>query len=184
MTDLRLSTFGLLTVFLMVLSFGSHSIETEEKLPKSDFKDIIWDDLLPPELELNALLNPPDPHALDFENKTDDGFAFQSPAMTAVVPELDGQAIRIPGFIVPLEFDDEQTITEFFLVPYFGACIHSPPPPPNQIIFVRDPEGFKLNDIYTPFWVSGVLSTAVVQNEMAASAYTINMQYLDEYTDW
>jgi len=69
---------------------------------------------------------------------------------TQVRPEFDQQNIRLPGFIVPLEFDDDMNISEFFLVPYFGACIHMPPPPPNQIIFVRYPQGLQLDALYTP----------------------------------
>ena len=49
-----------------------------------------------------------------------------------VVSELDGQKVRVPGYVVPVEFESENLVTEFFLVPYFGACFHYPPPPPNQ----------------------------------------------------
>jgi hypothetical protein len=50
---------------------------------------------------------------------------------------LDGQNIRLPGYIVPLEVSEEGRTTEFLLVPYFGACIHVPPPPSNQIVHVK-----------------------------------------------
>ena len=100
-----------------------------------------------------------------------------------MVSEISGQAIRIPGFIVPLEFDDEQTITQFFLVPFFGACIHVPPPPPNQVIFVDYPEGLKLEALYDPFWVSGVVNTSLIKNELATAAYTLKMQFFEVYTE-
>jgi len=96
---------------------------------------------------------------------------------------MDGQAIRIPGFIVPIEFDDEQTITQFFLVPFFGACIHVPPPPPNQILFVEYPEGLKVDDLYDPFWLSGVVKIALTENNMATAAYSFKMQHYEIYTD-
>lgn len=180
MINIRLILLGL----LMVISLGAHGVDGSEKLPKSEFKDIIWDDLLPEDMDLDAIFDTSAvDHSINFENKPMDE-TLQSQVLAKVVSELDGQPIRIPGFIVPLEFDDELTITEFFLVPYFGACTHTPPPPPNQIIFVRDQEGFKLDDIYTAFWISGVLSTTLVENDLAASAYTIDMQYLEEYTDW
>lgn len=54
-----------------------------------------------------------------------------------VVKALDGQNIRLPGYIVPLEVSEEGRTTEFLLVPYFGACIHVPPPPSNQIVHVK-----------------------------------------------
>ncbi|MCG8536704.1 MAG: DUF3299 domain-containing protein [Pseudomonadales bacterium] len=96
---------------------------------------------------------------------------------------MNGKPIRIPGFIVPLEFNDDQTITQFFLVPFFGACIHVPPPPPNQIIYVNYPQGFKLDVLYNPIWVSGVLKTSLVENNMAVAAYSMEMHYQELYKE-
>ena len=59
-----------------------------------------------------------------------------SPSLKA----LDGKLVKIPGYMVPLE-DDSEVVSEFLLVPYVGACIHTPPPPPNQIVQVKyEPE--------------------------------------------
>lgn len=58
---------------------------------------------------------------------------------------------RIPGFITPIEFDDE-VVTKFFLVPTSGACVHTPPPPANQIVLVDYPQGYPLTSLYTPVW--------------------------------
>ena len=44
---------------------------------------------------------------------------------------LDGVRARIPGYVVPLESSAAGHL-EFLLVPYFGACIHTPPPPPTR----------------------------------------------------
>ncbi len=172
-------------------------IKPETKLPKSAFKIIEWTDLIPKE-DLDALLNPPS-YISDIEDgsaedqissqiqntvteASDDRYQ-QALVSTSVVSEMNGQAIKIPGFIVPLEFDDGQTITQFFLVPFFGACIHVPPPPPNQIIFVNFPEGFQLEALYDPFWVSGILTTSLIQNELATATYTLRMQYLEDYKE-
>ncbi|TQV70604.1 DUF3299 domain-containing protein [Exilibacterium tricleocarpae] len=172
-------------------------IAAGKKLPKSAFKTIEWTDLMPKE-DLDALLNPPG-YVTDIEDgsveeqissqiqntiaaASDDRYQ-QALVSTRVVPKMNGQAIRIPGFIVPLEFDDEQTITQFFLVPFFGACIHLPPPPPNQIVFVDYPEGLKLTALYDPFWVSGVVETSLTENDIATAAYSLKMQYFEEYTD-
>lgn len=70
----------------------------------------------------------------------------------------NGKSIRIPGYAVPLEFDGEKVI-EFLLVPYFGACIHVPPPPANQIIHVRYEPGIDGFDYEKPYWVEGTLAT-------------------------
>ncbi|WP_347330134.1 DUF3299 domain-containing protein [Marinimicrobium locisalis] len=102
---------------------------------------------------------------------------------TRTRPEFDNTEIRLPGFIVPLEFDDAMNISEFFLVPYYGACIHVPPPPPNQIIFVRYPEGLQLENLYTPFWVSGTLHIETVENDTALSSYSMAADKIVEYRE-
>lgn len=84
--------------------------------------------------------------------------------------ELDGKPVRIPGFLLPLEFDGDR-VTEFFLVPYVGACIHTPPPPPNQIVYVRTEQGFiPEGGLYAPVWVNGLL-----KNERGESS----LNYID-----
>ncbi len=75
-----------------------------------------------------------------------------------VNPKLDGQSIRMAGYLLPLEFSDSG-VTDFLLVPYVGACIHVPPPPPNQIVFVRLAKKFRVDDLFTAVWVSGKLKT-------------------------
>ena len=161
------------------------------------YKAIEWVDLIP-EDDLEALLNPPsyvteiedgsleDQISLSIQNKiaaaNDDRYQ-QALTSTKVVPEMNDQSIRIPGFIVPLEFDEEQNVTQFFLVPFFGACIHEPPPPPNQIIFVEVPDGIEQNSLYDAFWVSGTLKTSIVENEMAKSAYSIENAFVEIYKD-
>ncbi len=102
---------------------------------------------------------------------------------TRTRPEFDNTQVRLPGFIVPLEFDDAMNISEFFLVPYYGACIHVPPPPPNQIIFVRYPEGLQLENLYTPFWVAGTLHIETVENDTALASYTMAAEKVVEYRE-
>ena len=86
-----------------------------------------------------------------------------------LVHELDGRIIQIPGYALPLEFSDA-VVTEFLLVPYVGACIHSPPPPPNQIVHVRSRKGFQLSKLYMPVWVTG---------RMATESSTQDLTYVD-----
>ena len=89
------------------------------------------------------------------------------------VAELNGREIRLGGYPVPLESDARGRSTEFFLVPYPGACIHVPPPPPNQIVLVRYPKGIALEDIYAPLWVDGRLQIEPVSNDLADAAYAL-----------
>lgn len=95
--------------------------------------------------------------------------------------ELNGKKVRIPGFVVPIEYDDAQNISSFFLVPYFGACIHVPPPPPNQIIFVTNAKGLKADMIYNPFWIEGTLTTDTMSHDLANSAYSLKVDTISEY---
>lgn len=90
------------------------------------------------------------------------------------VAAFDGKQIRLGGYPVPLETDAEGRSTLFFLVPYPGACIHVPPPPPNQLVLVRYPKGIELEDIYAPLWVSGTLKVEPVSNELADAAYALD----------
>ena len=72
--------------------------------------------------------------------------------------KLIGKSIKIPGFAVPLEGDDGfEYINEFLLVPYFGACIHVPPPPPNQVIHVILDEPVHFEVISFAIWITGIL---------------------------
>lgn len=102
---------------------------------------------------------------------------------TRIVEQFNNQAIRMPGFIVPLEFDAGNTVTQFFIVPYFGACIHLPPPPPNQTVFATFAEGMNLESIYEPFWFSGTLSTSLTENETATSAYSMKVDAIEAYSE-
>jgi len=72
---------------------------------------------------------------------------------------LDGKTIRMPGFVLPLEYAGKK-VTEFLLVPWVGACIHTPPPPPNQIVHVRMAKGteFESKGVYSAVWITGVLA--------------------------
>lgn len=99
------------------------------------------------------------------------------------VPAFDGRKILLGGYPVPLETNEKGNFVEFFLVPYPGACIHVPPPPPNQIILVRYPQGIDLQDIYAPLWVKGTLRVEVSSNELADSAYTIEAQTVELVTE-
>ncbi len=101
----------------------------------------------------------------------------------AVRPELNGSTVKIPGFVIPLE-GDENTVTEFLLVPYFGACIHVPPPPPNQIIYVKFPEGAPVQQLWDVIYVTGTIKTEPMSvEELAETGYLIEGTEITEYDD-
>jgi uncharacterized protein len=90
----------------------------------------------------------------------------------AVVPELDGKRVRIGGYVVPLDFE-ATNVKEFLLVPFVGACIHVPPPPPNQIVYVKSEKGFDVQGSFDPVWVTGTLKAASQFTGLAETGYSI-----------
>jgi uncharacterized protein len=160
------------------------------------YKEIEWPDLMPKE-DLDALMNPPDyldeisdgssADKLDSNlkvNTTKTETPYQKALVsTRVIAEFNQQKIRIPGYIVPLEFNDQQIVTQFLLVPFFGACIHLPPPPPNQIILATFPKGVNAEDLSDAFFVEGTLQTELKENEMATSAYSMTVDNILPYEE-
>jgi len=96
------------------------------------------------------------------------------------VPDFNGQMIKIPGYVVPVE-SEGTNVTEFFLVPYFGACIHVPPPPSNQIIYVHFEPGTHVENLYDAVWISGRLEAETVVNDLATSGYRMEAFQIEPY---
>ncbi|MFV1872868.1 MAG: DUF3299 domain-containing protein [Oleiphilus sp.] len=194
---LQVSIFKSFLCFCLLITLSATTVANTSNKAKTPYQAVEWVDLMPAS-DLDAISNPPsyitevedgsleDQISSQIQNSiaaaSDDAYQ-QALVSTNIVPEMDGKSVRIPGFIVPLEFNDEQAITQFFLVPFFGACIHVPPPPPNQIIFVNYPEGLKLEALYDPFWLSGVLSTSLTENDMATAAYSLKLDLYEPYVD-
>jgi hypothetical protein len=98
----------------------------------------------------------------------------------AAVRALDGQRVRVPGFVVPLEDFMEQA-KEFLLVPWFGACVHTPPPPPNQMVFVALRGSQRLASLWDPVWIEGVLEIKRVQSPYGAVSYRMRGERIVPY---
>ena len=161
------------------------------------YRDVAWEELIPKQ-DLDALLNPPDhlsaidegsPADQAMNQRVNPGSAVPaSPyeralTSTRIKPEFDRQHVRIPGFVVPLDFDHQQMIKSFLLVPYFGACIHLPPPPPNQVIYGEFADGFQLQSLYDPFYIEGQMRTLPQTTEHGTAAYTLNVKNVYPYED-
>ncbi|WP_330114877.1 DUF3299 domain-containing protein [Pseudomonas sp. JS3066] len=104
----------------------------------------------------------------------------QSPA-APVVQALDGQEVKLPGYIVPLDVTEEGRVTEFLLVPYFGACIHVPPPPSNQIVHVKSELGVLMDALYQPFWIEGPLQVKASSSDLAEAGYQMDASKIYPY---
>lgn len=98
-----------------------------------------------------------------------------------VVKALDGQQIKLPGYIVPLEVSEEGRTTEFLLVPYYGACIHVPPPPSNQIVHVFSEMGVRIEDLYQPYWIEGRMQVKNTSSELADAGYQLDAEKIYAY---
>ena len=94
--------------------------------------------------------------------------------------DLNKKEIRLPGYITPIAFDGDN-VTEFLFVPYRGACIHVPPPPANQIIYVKAAKGLKADRIWDPKWITGVLRTHAVSTILADVGYSMNTPSVAPY---
>lgn len=97
------------------------------------------------------------------------------------VAELDGKEVRLAGYVVPFDFDSEGVYSEFLLVPYFGACIHTPPPPPNQIVYVKTKKAVEIDNIWNAVWVEGTLSSEQHINDTGDAAYTLALSKVEPY---
>ncbi|KQQ64417.1 hypothetical protein ASF84_26110 [Pseudomonas sp. Leaf127] len=135
---------------------------------------LTWAEMIPPDAPVVAPVTQP----LHDMSKLSDALAMEAaPAASQVAPDapvvkaLDGKQVRLPGYIVPLEVSEEGRVTEFLLVPYFGACIHVPPPPANQIVHVTSELGVKVEELYQPYWIEGPMQARHSTSELAEAGY-------------
>lgn len=145
-------------------------------------RDLTWSELIPadapPMLQPQAPLHGPTPGAgLDESGPPAPQLAPQAP----VVRALDGVLVKLPGYIVPLETEADGREVDFLLVPYFGACIHVPPPASNQIVHVRSDGGVRLEELYQPFWVEGPLRVQHSSSELAEAGYGMQASRIYRY---
>ena len=148
------------------------------------WEDLIPDDYIQPENPfetmsqeaIDTLLDGSDESNAELE-RLEDLFNF-----APVVDSLDGKRIRIPAYVTPLDFDGSLRLKEFLLVPYLGACIHTPPPPANQIVFGEVPKAIELDNLYEPVWATGVIRTETVQSELAETGYRLEIESVTPYT--
>ena len=146
-------------------------------------RTLSWEELVP-----EGAPPPPPPQAFHDLSQLADALAAENgPAATQqapaapVVTALDGQQVRLPGYVVPLDVDSEGRVREFLLVPYFGACIHVPPPPSNQIVHVRTTQQLVLDDLWQPFWIEGKLRVEPSSSDLAEAGYQLRAERIQPY---
>lgn len=153
-------------------------------LPAQAAQKLSWGELVPP--DARSLLGMPQPvHDLsDLADALEGEYgdpAVQMEPNAPVVTELDGREVMLPGYIVPLGISERGEVNEFLLVPYFGACIHVPPPPSNQIVYVTSDRGVKLEALYQPFWVTGPMQVEQTESDLANAGYRIVASAIEPY---
>ncbi|WP_425045389.1 DUF3299 domain-containing protein [Primorskyibacter sp. S87] len=92
----------------------------------------------------------------------------------------NGKLVRIPGYLVPLDYEGTG-VTAALLVPYVGACVHVPPPPPNQLIYVTTSEPYESSGLFEPVYITGVFGTAATATQLAEVGYALSADLIEPY---
>ncbi len=149
-----------------------------------EVRELTWSEMAPADV---APLPPPQVPLHDLSQLADALSAESGPAALQQAPDapviqaLDGQQVKLPGYIVPLDVTEEGRVTEFLFVPYFGACIHVPPPPSNQIVHVTAELGVLMDALYQPFWIEGPLAVQASSSELGNAGYRMAAEKIYPY---
>lgn len=159
---------------------------------------ITWDDLIPTDdkativdySEIQTTINVPTLEDFDGDQEYLDEYisymnemrSMQAGDGDTLAVELDKKKVQIAGYATPINFEGEN-IVEFLFVPYLGACMHVPPPPSNQIIYVENAEGLTTQNLYDPVYIVGELSATPVSTMVANVGYTIQQAQVLPYDE-
>lgn len=137
--------------------------------------DLTWRDLVPD----GQTAAPPELQRLLGHDETDTLFSSQ-PQSRGVRTEWNGLVVSLPGFIVPIEYSGT-AVTAFILVPYVGACVHVPPPPANQLVFVTTPTPYENSGLFEAVNVVGMFGTASTSTQLADISYALSAESIEPY---
>lgn len=139
-----------------------------------DFIDLDWEDLLPEgETTIPNVLR-------DFIDHDAAPLSSQQPESSGVRSDWNGQVVRLPGFIVPLDYKGTG-VTAFILVPYVGACVHVPPPPANQLVFVTTSTPYESEGLFEPVNVIGMFGVSSIYTQLAEIGYALSADKIEPY---
>ena len=151
----------------------------------SAYKEVEWDELMPDGWRKKVILELTRMRRYgsltDGDPRADEAYARLKKTWDAAPPTKTyiGKPIRIAGYVVPLDAERMQS-SEFLLVPYFGACVHSPPPPANQIILIKPPKGSRFRTM-DAIWVEGILTEGKTSSEVGTSTYVLTADKITLY---
>ena len=153
-----------------------------QSLSAQEMRVLNWPELLPEDPGgLSGLSQQSGTAAALFKHDESSTEIPDQPFSVGVVEALDGARVMLPGFVVPLELADNGKVSEFLLVPYVGACIHYPPPPANQIVYVVLPKPVEIDSLWLPYWVAGEIRTETRESDLGNAGYTIPAEYMEDY---
>lgn len=139
-----------------------------------DVIDLDWDDLRP-EGET------PIPRALQsLINHDGPNLSSQQPPSSGVRTEWNNKIVRLPGFIVPIDHVGT-AVSAFILVPFAGACVHVPPPPANQLVFVTTPEPYESKGLFAPVHVTGMFGISAMSTQLAQIGYAMSAEKIEPF---
>jgi hypothetical protein len=139
-----------------------------------EYIDLEWTDLLPVGQAAYS------PKANNIIQHNQDSLLAQQPKSKGVRTDWNGQIVRLPGFVVPIEYSGN-SVKAFILVPFLGACIHVPPPPANQLVFVTTPKPYKSAGLHAPVNVIGMFGTASQSTQLADISYALSADTIEPY---
>ncbi len=184
---MRLSKFHFGFCFLLlytmtvtpVFSVTTNHSQAERPENKPEYEEIFWGDLEKPDQRAADVLKKYQPQLEEMQDGDPEAMALLEKIQAElyslpVNPAMDGKKVMLAGYVAPLEVDNEDgMVKEFLLVPYFGACVHVPPPPLNQILLVMPQKGksIHMQDINEPVWVFGIISTENISTDLAKVGY-------------
>lgn len=96
------------------------------------------------------------------------------------VEKMNGVRGKLPGYLVPITTNGKREVVDMFLVPYFGACIHMPPPPPNQIVYIKPKKPIKIGELWDAYYAVGTLRVAETRNNVATAVYTLDLERVEK----
>ena len=137
-----------------------------------EFIDLGWDDLLPEEQRFS----PSSLGGLFLHDES--ALSGKQPESSGIRSEWNGKTVQIPGFVVPLDFEGA-AVSTFILVPYVGACVHVPPPPANQLVFVTTERPFESKGLHEPVHVTGKFGSASTWTQLAEIGYALSADRIE-----
>ncbi len=139
-----------------------------------DFIDLDWKDLVP---EGQTVVPPILQSLIDHDQAP---LTSQQPESNGVRTDWNGKIVRLPGFIVPIDYSGTG-VTAFILVPFVGACVHVPPPPANQLVFVTTAEPYESSGMFEPVNVIGMFGVSSVSTQLADIAYALSADRIEPF---